>query len=798
MSKSFRALLALVASLAPAPSVSADIVILKDGFVIQGKVRQETKTVVDEVTREPFHMPKGFMLLDDGPRRIYFSPSQAREAVKKAPPEDEKIPADRQFIFANNVAIPYILEVLDTPPFDEGWNRIIKFRGPSGQMSTRQHVGMITPYYTRIDGMPRYNWAAYHLTREFSPETIQQLLATHSKFKPAKDLKPAEALARRFRYCDFFAQAGWFEEAEAELGRMQRDFPEQKETLDNALASVGKLKARERFEDIKRLHAAGLLETARKRAGEFPETHASEEIIAAYRDLKSEQNITSERMARLVKHFDDLTKLLSGPVTAPFAAMAAAMKAEMHPDGVARLEAFLGQANQAERQRQAGRTANLSAAELLSLAWTGWLLGNAAAEAKPDVALRLWSARKFVLDYQRCADPERRGRMLAAFQKERSGAASLDEITQIIPHLPPPEPEENLKERTLELTVESAARRGSKFLLRLPPEYNHGRSWPLLIVLHNSGENAQRMLDRWADAAGENGYLLAAPIWQNALAGGYSYTEAEHGIVLDMLRDLRRRFNVDSDRVFLFGLGQGGSMAYDVGLSHPDVFAGVIPMAAGPEYFAERYFRNGLYLPFYVVNGDRSGPGNRKIREQFEFWAVRGYPSVWIQYKGRGAEWFGGEIPNIFDWMRAKRRAFPLQQLGTDGNGTPHGNEFTMMRAGDSRFYWLSAESINDRCCTTAERWANVTPAHMTARIDPGSNEIFVRQLGVKQLRIWLGRNSKGQSMIDFDKPLTIRVNLAPRWINRKVTPSLEVLMEDFYARGDRQQLYLAKVDLGL
>jgi hypothetical protein len=52
--------------------------------------------------------------------------------------------------------------------------------------------------------------------------------------------------------------------------------------------------------------------------------------------------------------------------------------------------------------------------------------------------------------------------------------------------------------------------------------------------------------------------------------------------------------------------------------------------------------------------------------------------------------------------------------------------------------------------------------------------------------------------MIDFDRPLTVRVNLAPVWNKRKVTPSLSVLLEDLYERGDRQQMFLAKIALNL
>ena len=264
------------------------------------------------------------------------------------------------------------------------------------------------------------------------------------------------------------------------------------------------------------------------------------------------------------------------------------------------------------------------------------------------------------------------------------------------------------------------------------------------------------------------------------------------------LLDLRRRFQIDSDRVFLSGFGQGGSMAYDVGMAHPDLFAGVLPVGAGPKYFSAHYWRNAQYLPYYVVSGDRSGDMNKKVREQFTDWVQRGYPSIWVQYKGRGVEWFSGEVPLMFDWMRSKRRIFPLHQLGTDGNGGQFGNEFQSMRAGDNRFYWLSTDSIGDRSINNAARWnSTITPATLTAKIDPTTNEINVRVTGLKQLTVWFGRDAKGAAMIDFDKPVLIRVGLEAKW-NKKVAPSLTTMLEDLYQRGDRQRLFLAKVDMDL
>ena len=80
--------------------------------------------------------------------------------------------------------------------------------------------------------------------------------------------------------------------------------------------------------------------------------------------------------------------------------------------------------------------------------------------------------------------------------------------------------------------------------------------------------------------------------------------------------------------------------------------------------------------------------------------------------------------------------------------------------------------------------------ASLQGRIAEG-NQIIVNVRGLKQLTVWLSRD-----MVDFTKPVTVRVNGGILWNNRRVTPSLATLMEDFYERRDRQRLFLAKIDL--
>jgi hypothetical protein len=266
----------------------------------------------------------------------------------------------------------------------------------------------------------------------------------------------------------------------------------------------------------------------------------------------------------------------------------------------------------------------------------------------------------------------------------------------------------------------------------------------------------------------------------------------EHEAVVEVLRDLRRRFQIDSDRVFLFGLGEGANMAYDVGLSHPDLFAGVLTMGGAPHYFAKAYKPNAQYLPFYVVDGSYDGDTAKENRQQFEYWVGHAhYPALYVQYKGRGREWFDGELPFMFDWMSRKKRAAAFPELGHPGVGPGSGEEFCSMRPTDNHFYWLSGEGLHEQHVNNARKWSpRVGAAYLQARSMEG-NRINVNAHGFRRVDIWLG-----PGMIDFDKPVQVYLNSRLLWSHRKVTPNLATLLEDFALRGDRQRLFFAKVEV--
>ena len=343
----------------------------------------------------------------------------------------------------------------------------------------------------------------------------------------------------------------------------------------------------------------------------------------------------------------------------------------------------------------------------------------------------------------------------------------------------------------LQSSLPWSIKQGVSYLVQAPPEYAPGRFYPVLIALHESGTEPAEALMRWGEFAARHGYFLVAPAWERFPKQPYQFTPEEQAGAVEVLRDLRRRFWIDADRVFVAGFAEGANMALDVGFSHPDLFAGVVSICGRPKQFSQRYWRNSQYLPCYLVDGDMDGDAVIAIRGRLEEMSPRGFPTLFVPCScaGRGQEWFPGELPAIFDWLDRKKRVLPYPELGRAGSGIA-GQEFYSMRPTDDRFYWLSGVGMNPRNINDGRQWSSKIGAATLQGKGSDKNQFNIDVRGFKRVVLWLG-----PTMVDFEKPLTVYVNGQRSMINKKVQPSMLTLLEDFYLRGDQSQVYVCKLE---
>jgi len=126
------------------------------------------------------------------------------------------------------------------------------------------------------------------------------------------------------------------------------------------------------------------------------------------------------------------------------------------------------------------------------------------------------------------------------------------------------------------------------YLLFLPQGYDakSEKRWPLILFLHGSGERGN---DVWKVAThgppknvmskADFPFIVVSPqcpegrIWSNDK-------------LLPLLDEITRNYAVDKSRIYLTGLSMGGYGTWSLGLSHPELFAAIVPICGGGEFIS--------------------------------------------------------------------------------------------------------------------------------------------------------------------------------------------------------------------
>lgn len=162
--------------------------------------------------------------------------------------------------------------------------------------------------------------------------------------------------------------------------------------------------------------------------------------------------------------------------------------------------------------------------------------------------------------------------------------------------------------------------------LYIPKNYDPNRKYPLVMMLHGAGSNhrlelrrvfgksnapgetdveASREFPAWADVD----YIVASPFAR----GTMGYQGIAEKDVMDVLADVKKRFNIDEDRTYLTGLSMGGGGTLWIGLTRPDLWAAIAPVCPAPPAGTEDLAPNALNFPAHFFHGDKDQAVNVEV-----------------------------------------------------------------------------------------------------------------------------------------------------------------------------------------
>jgi len=334
-----------------------------------------------------------------------------------------------------------------------------------------------------------------------------------------------------------------------------------------------------------------------------------------------------------------------------------------------------------------------------------------------------------------------------------------------------------------------------KYWIQLPPEYDPYRRYPCIITLNGAATTPLQQIDWWAggyskDAdtrygqATRHGYIVIAPEWTREHQRDYEYSAREWAAVLYSLQHACKRFSIDTDRVYLTGHSMGGTAAWDMGIAHPSLWAGVIPIVAAPGKYISvaKRWENFEHVPMYFVCGEKD-TAFYACTADFDRYLINPKTDVMVvQYLGRGHEPFFDEIQNLFTWMGLHKRDFFPKEFGVNS-----------LRPWDNFFWWVeTAEPFAIHTILPAEWGENEVsakrPSPAEIKADPlAPNGVNVRTRGVGKITVWLS-----PEIVTFNDSLKVSIN-GKRFT--KIQPRYDTLLEDVRTRGDRQHPFWAKVE---
>jgi predicted esterase len=749
-------------------SLRADQIQHKDGRLLDGKFAQISKTAEDPLKNLDPETARPIFLCDDNLRRTMVPKFWLKEDSLRALAEPTQKITLQQEVSTGKSRVACMGPPLTVQPFDAFGRRILKIATNQGPIDIIQGVTQITPQWTKVEGLNAGQNLVLDMRIATSSIPREQLVAMVNK-----NIKDPNNIEHRLQIVRLFIDSDRYRDAETELAAIAKDFPSQ--TLPaEAFSRIRRGGANVLVRELELRQNAGQHQLTWALLNKFPEQDIPGSIMQKVRDDIASYEQKAKDREQAIKDLQFLVATLPpSPETATWKAAVQEINSDLSLENYGRLAAYLNFRNDM----------NMPAREKLALMMSGWIVKSNKALTDPLQALSLYKTRNLIREYLLSKTTAERDQILKYIAEEESNTPEL--IAGIIAGMKPawPLPELPANSDTYTLSVPGQPNQPNYTYEIIPPlEYDPYRSYPTIVCLHAQGMTPAAEMDWWAGPASpqgrlgqaaRQGYFVIAPHYVSAAQPTYRGTALEHDVVTRCLRDACRRFNVDTDRVFLSGHSMGGDAAWDIGLSHPDLWAGVIPINGtaqhDPIFF---YKQNAKTVPFYFVTGELDCGVISKNSVNWDFYFSNFYDTTLVEYLGRGHEHFSDEILRLFDWMNRKNRA-------ADGRLYP--KQFKVFTKRETDNYFWSLE-VRDFKLPRLDRGVQLEQAQ-------NNNSISFKTPNAA-ISVYLA-----PEMIDFSKPVNVLHNGKNLTNGKVVAPQLRTILEDVRTRGDRRHPFWAVVE---
>mgnify|MGYP003952466587 CR=1 FL=1 len=322
---------------------------------------------------------------------------------------------------------------------------------------------------------------------------------------------------------------------------------------------------------------------------------------------------------------------------------------------------------------------------------------------------------------------------------------------------------------------------------------------PMIVIMHGMGGSGANTIQAWVRRLGDN-YIILCPTYPM----GAWWSQNAEKFVLQLINEIRGKYPVDPDRIFLSGLSNGAIGAYLMGMFYPDLFAGVVPIAGSITQRYMHFLVNLNNTPSYIIQGkfdpifpiELSRRANKILSDMKS-------PVIYREHKKRGAAHGGhflpeSEVPALLEWLSLqKRNTLPkVVRMTREANHMKR-----IFWAGITRGLKLAAlqipgpemEPLNIRDGKIATLFT----------IDKGGNRFEAMGKNVLEFEIYLSSDR-----VDFNKPVVVtfrtiqdkgsKLTPGEKFVafNRKVEKDIGILLRGFKEFRDPNLFFDARVTI--
>jgi hypothetical protein len=298
--------------------------------------------------------------------------------------------------------------------------------------------------------------------------------------------KEADLLDLTEKIARFYLQSERYKEAYQELESILTDFAdnaEVKKDLEPSVRALRQMSAQNLLAELRVRRQAGQHQLVRTALRSFPSEGVAGETLEAVKDILEEDEKLETQRVEILKQFETfVAKIDDADLRKRIEPFGEELKAELNTNTLRRMAAF----------RQMINDQSLLPAEKVSLAISGWLLGETTTSVKLPVSLSLLRVRDLAAKYINTPERLRRAQILEQFRSEEGASPKM--VAKLLAHMKPPVESPAPANDTpgyYELEVPGLSPSPAvPYLVQLPPEYDPLRRYPTIVTLHGGGSTA--------------------------------------------------------------------------------------------------------------------------------------------------------------------------------------------------------------------------------------------------------------------------------------------------------------------